>query len=434
MVFTSPKLNSEKTEGRVNWYPYYAGFSRNFVASSVDFLEENRTTSGALNIFDPWAGSGTSLCVAAEKGHNAWGLDLNPAMVVVAKARCLSKREKSSLEPIAKEIISLAKIAVNISSRLSIENDPLGEWFTRLASIHIRALANSIDKLLVDGQILDNFSISQRVSHFSDLASFYYVALFRAAKRFTSSFQGTNPTWLKQPKDANRINLNLGEVFIQFSKEVEDMIQLLETAPSDLSDLPGAVNVCVGNSTSPPAFTSQFDAIIGSPPYCTRIDYVMATAIELSTLGIGKDLRKKLRMTMMGTPLTSSQPPPDAKWGSTCLRFLEQVRKHSSKAASTYYTNFHISYFSRLYASISALSSQIRKDGYFIIVVQDSTFKGIRNDLASIVTEMAESRDFSSAKESHFVQSRSMGRINPKSKVWTSATSLPIESVIALRR
>ena len=33
----------------------------------------------------------------------------------------------------------------------------------------------------------------------------------------------------------------------------------------------------------------KFDAVIGSPPYCTRIDYVIATSIELAILGFGKD-------------------------------------------------------------------------------------------------------------------------------------------------
>ena len=44
-------------------------------------------------MLDPWNGSGTTTYAAAQLGHSSIWLDLNPVMVIVARARLLSPSE-----------------------------------------------------------------------------------------------------------------------------------------------------------------------------------------------------------------------------------------------------------------------------------------------------------------------------------------------------
>ena len=66
------------------WYRYYAGYSAGFVEQA---LKESAST--AKLVLDPWNGTGTTTVVAASKNVPAIGFDLNPALVVVSRARAI---------------------------------------------------------------------------------------------------------------------------------------------------------------------------------------------------------------------------------------------------------------------------------------------------------------------------------------------------------
>ena len=91
MLASSPSLpatvSCPKLPRHSKGYRYYAGYSRPFV---YDIL--SRWPSHAL-VLDPWNGSGTTTTVAAELGLECVGVDLNPAMVVVARAALISEED-----------------------------------------------------------------------------------------------------------------------------------------------------------------------------------------------------------------------------------------------------------------------------------------------------------------------------------------------------
>jgi hypothetical protein len=76
--------------------------------------------------------------------------------------------------------------------------------------------------------------------------------------------------------------------------------------------------------------------------------------------------------------------------GSTCNEFLASVGAHKSKASSGYYLKTHLDYFSKLSSSIDRIVTVMRPGAKAILVVQDSYYKDVHNDLPTIVSEMAE--------------------------------------------
>ena len=77
---TSPK--QPQPERQRDWYPYYAGFTEEFVS---EILREYVAKDAA--VLDPWNGSGTTTSACANRGLSSAGVDISPALTVIARAR-----------------------------------------------------------------------------------------------------------------------------------------------------------------------------------------------------------------------------------------------------------------------------------------------------------------------------------------------------------
>lgn len=192
LTILNPKRASQSRNGRAGWYPYYAGFSQNFAHS----LLSSANLKPNACIMDPWNGSGTTTSAAANLGFHAYGYDLNPVMVVISKARLLSKGNISSIQPITSDILKKARKNTHITSVLT---DPLCTWFTPSSARNIRRLEKAIQVLLIDVKDYQWLTHRQAIHDLSELAAFYYTALFRTVRIFLKPFFASNPTWIKKP-------------------------------------------------------------------------------------------------------------------------------------------------------------------------------------------------------------------------------------------
>ena len=116
----NPKRSSKIPTGREGWFPYYAGFSSDFATALI----RSASLPKAAWVLDPWNGGGTTTSAAAVLGRSSIGIDLNPVMVVAAKARVLCPREKGSLLPLLLRLLPrpLRKGYGAPSERLTISN------------------------------------------------------------------------------------------------------------------------------------------------------------------------------------------------------------------------------------------------------------------------------------------------------------------------
>ena len=84
-----------------SWYRYYAGYSAGFVEKA---LKEWAATTEL--VLDPWNGTGTTTVVAASKNVPAIGFDVNPALVVVSRARLLGAGVWASIDPLGEDVVA----------------------------------------------------------------------------------------------------------------------------------------------------------------------------------------------------------------------------------------------------------------------------------------------------------------------------------------
>jgi len=404
------------------WYPFYPCFSEGFAESVL--------TSAALEkkqwVLDPWNGSGTTTSKAALLGLNTFGYDLNPVMVLIAKARDLDCAEYSSLKPLSAEIVRKARRRCQIDSL-----DPLLTWLVPNSVSDFRGIEAAIQKLLIDDK--DYLDLNTRgVQGLSDLAAFFYVALFRALRISLEPFLTSNPTWVKKPKRlSSRLRPCGVEIRAIFKGEVEKMLPLV--VKNSRGATCGNRVLAVASSECLPLRDATVDFVLSSPPYCTRIDYAVATSPELAAIGqtFGSDFEKLRRQLIGNTTVSKLIADPSPELGPTCLTFLERLCKHETKASSTYYYKNHLQYFQSIRQSLSELGRVLRPEGRCVLVVQDSYYKDLHNDLPTMIAEMANRSDLGLHEKVDFPLSQTMAGINPRASEYRESFAA-VESVLVL--
>ena len=379
---------------------------------------------------DPWNGSGTTTSSAALNGCKAIGFDLNPVMAVVAKARLLPQHEVASITPLLADILKKAALARGGPDRA----DPLQIWFAPDAATAVRRIEQAAYRLLVsatdDGGALDS------IQDMSSLAAFFYVALFGAVRSLLRRFRGSNPTWITRPRTANsRTRPSASSVRESFASYVRHMVASSSLVAGDREYCGADSTIGVASSESLPLPRGTIDFVLSSPPYCTRIDYGVATSPELAMLGFRVDTRLgELRTRLIGTPtIRKDIPSPDEAWGSACLEVLERISSHPSKAAKGYYYKTYVQYFAAMEKSLSEVSRCLRRKGRCVLVVQDSYFKDVHIDLAAIFVEMALPVSLSLRRQIDFPISRTFGSVNSRSRNYRTASSAT-ESVLCFAK
>lgn len=422
----SPKRSADKSQRTSKTYSYYAGYSLSFAERLIQHapLDENAI------IFDPWNGSGTTTLAASLHNVESKGSDLNPVMIVVAKARMLRKLTSLSLIPIWTKIKAEAKKNSRVKS---LDGDPLTDWFSDNGVTSVRLIENAIKSHLVPESSTPLLS-PVSINNFSDIGAFFYVALFRVVGNYLKPFKTSNPTWLRRAKeDDEKLDLNLEQLIrlldVDIHGEIENRKEDLtktgfSTANSELT---------LGSSEAVALADNSVDLVLTSPPYCTRIDYAVATAAELAILGFHRKLGfAALRESLMGTttvPLFA--PDIQANWGKTCVQLLRKIAAHKSVASKSYYLKNHIAYFSSLQKSISEINRVLKPDGIVSFVVQDSVYKDIHNDLPLIVMEMSDALGLRNFQRDDFRPGVSISSINSRSRLYQPSGFRPTESVVS---
>ncbi len=391
-------------------YPYYAGFSRSFADAVIGSMGLRKTA----HIMDPWNGSGTTTLAATRLGYKASGIDINPIMMIVAKGKMLSKGEAPSLIPIYSEI---ALKSMEFIDQAQADDDPLLMWFDNKSVRSIRKIEKALQSILVDPNEYKHLVIRPGYGGLSGLASFFYIALFRTIKRFLKPFRVTNPTWIRRPnKKGKRISVSLKNLLKVFMQEIEEMkVALAQSEDQTINDkLPYLV---VASSENIPFDDQSVDFVLSSPPYCTRIDYAIATLPELAVFGYSASQIRELREKLIGTPtILTSRNESSIDWGSACNSFLDKVKNHASRASASYYYRNHCQYFHSAFGSIKEISRVLAAKSKCCLVVQDSFYKDIHNDLPKIYIEMARSHGLILASKTDFRTKTNMAGINPSIK------------------
>ena len=379
----SPKQSPAKD--RRDWYPYYAGFTEAFAIAVL-----TSHLSDATTVLDPWSGSGTTTATCIKSGVQSVGLDLNPAMTVIATGRLAPFPQQPPLRTLADQILETARE----STPGPDADDLLAHWVRPKTARRIRAIQSAIHSCLKSSQ--KTVTLHENISAVDQLpttACFFYCILFSTVRSLLTRFGTTNPMWLKPPASyRHRIAPSWKTLKTTFSVEFRRLSHRLTflTDPTLDNHLPFRT----GNAATLPFANDHFDAALTSPPYATRLDYVKGTLPELAVLGATERTVRKLRREATGSPVVRGQTGGDGHHIESpyARRTLAHIKSHPSKGSQSYYLPWMRNYLHHLQAGILEIDRVVKAGGTVGIVVQDSYYKGFHVNLQRIVVETLASR------------------------------------------
>lgn len=412
MLKTERWMASPKRRSRNEIFPFYAGFAESFVE---EIISNCKNTS---LLVDPWNGSGTTTTVGSRLGYPAIGFDINPAMLLIAKANLASRTDAYRAR---REFRSFLPSGLSTPQSVDVLND----WFKPSTSARIRSIATTI--LGTDAP--SRTTLQWLPYHRAVLM----VALFNTCKNIARSLATSNPTWLRRAEPSEGgIQVRRTTLLDQFTGEIDRLTAVLRQRDFKRLRTPALM---LADSRCLPLASSVADLIVTSPPYCTRIDYAVATALELAIAVPSKPSRRRaLRENSLGsTAVSKATPEVDPLWGSTCRRLLRAIYRHSSRASAGYYYKTHVAYFHGLFQSLNELRRILKRNAQAVVVVQDSYYKEVHNDLPAILTEMAAAAGLTLSSRSDFPVVRSMAAVNSASRSYRSAHSAT-ESALTLTK
>lgn len=279
-------FQANKTEVLHSWMKYREGFS----ASLVEALITELSIAPGDTIFDPFAGSATTLLVAKMLGINAVGIELLPHCHLAWEAKSAAfdynlaelRHVRELIEQTAPPGSGQKFPHLTITETAfpqQTEKDLMAytRWFETLAvSQNTKILCRFI--LM---SVLEEISYTRKDGQYLRWDSRAGKIEKQNQKRLT---QGKKPIQGIHKGDLPEVKRVL---FEYLSRIIIDIAKLQRDVP-----LPGRQKLVEGNTlyTLPSMAADQFATVITSPPYANRYDYTRTYALELAYLGVDEEI------------------------------------------------------------------------------------------------------------------------------------------------
>ncbi len=236
------------------WFRYSAGFSAEWVESVI--AQEKR--GGRVAVFDPFAGSGTTLVCAERMEVPSIGIEAHPFVVRVAKAKLGHHVDPAEYLRLTRSLADAARAHTGSTERYA---SLIRRCYSAPVLTELDQLRKAVEACKAPGPLLD-------------LAWLTLVAILRSV-----SHVGTAPWQYLLPNRRKRASTRPLEAFRVMAETVfNDMRGYICRGPA-AALIQGDARTCAG---VPDDFATL---VITSPPYANNYDYADATRLEMTFLG-----------------------------------------------------------------------------------------------------------------------------------------------------
>ena len=390
------------------WYDYVQGFDPGLAARKV---HEHATGEGCV-VLDPFCGSGTTLVAAQLLGCQAVGVDANPVMCLVSRAKTTWDAPLAQFGRRAGQVLAALELSVaedtDADAECAIPMRGVNKWFRPPV----------LREVIAARRILENLPrTDRRVRDLLRLA--YAKAMFESSQ--VSMCPGI--TFVKKPRPPLRTTLRrkLGTIAADLS-----LLRSLDlhTRPkaevhqADARDLSGVVE------------PDSVDLVFTSPPYPTDIEYTRQTRAELFFLGFIEDMddvRAIKKAMVRGSPKNIYKADNNerliADYPQIHAVSAAVDEKLKGKNWGWDYARAVREYFGDMLACLQELYRLLRPGGWALLVVGDQTCKGVMIPVTDILLKIGQDLGF----DDHYIEQVRERRST------THSMSLP-ENVLGLRK
>jgi len=341
------------------WYV----FPHSFTSELVHALIDDWGLGPKSHILDPFAGAGTTLLAAKERGVPATGYDLSPLAVFAARVK-LANYSLSRLEEAWK--------------RLQKDMDP-AQWNGAVKS-HPKLV-----KRALPGKLLGAFDALDRDIAALDASEaerdFFRLALLTTLPTYSRAV----PTggWLSWVKKRNGVATILSDLSNRVGCMIEDIRK---------GGLPRRAlwHVEQADARTLPDKARTYSAVITSPPYPNRHDYTRVFGVELMFGFLDWEDTRKLRYQTFESHPEAHPERPDATeyiQPHSLGRALTRIRKKTDEARIP---DMLKGYFLDMYLTLREMKRVCRSKARIAVVVGNARYYGESICVDQLTAEIGE--------------------------------------------
>jgi DNA modification methylase len=381
------------------WGPHgYHRYPAKFIPQLVRRIIESYSTADSL-IGDPFLGSATTGIEALRSGRVFWGADINPVALLISRAKChpvdpleikncwrrLDQRLEG-LSQIGRRALTAAEKAaiqaINIA-RASPE-ERLAYWFPTAHRAALEQLLRVITRL-----------------HNTAMRMFFLCAFSNILRGCSIWLSGST----KPQKDLTKI---LSDPVDSFRRQVRDMLRRNQLYWADLTAShlnPSTVSsLCaleLQDVRQLPLDDGQLDLVVTSPPYATCYQYLELH--QLTQLWFERHqiiAPNDLRHACIGGKGISTRDRDDAnsstgsKTADDALAKLARLCNGATATTVDREVRALRYYFQDMQAAISEMARVTARGKYLVLIIGDSTKRGINIPTSAALSEMAVAAGF----------------------------------------
>ena len=362
------------------WFRFSAGFSAQWAESVLD-----QHVSDAGVVCDPFAGSGTTLLAAQAAGMKSIGVENQPMLARIARAKLAWNVNPDVLAEAGLDVLSRAAGADSLST--VYEPPLLRKCYTPQVLSDLRSLQSAVLE-------------THKGQPYDEMLWLALVCILRVTSHVgTAQWQYILPKKTKAqsvpPYEAFRDMIG---VMVDDMRKVQGKVGAAPTSTLIEGDV---------RSTSD-LYQDTVDFVLTSPPYANNYDYADATRLEMTFLGdisSWSDLRSirsglvhssTQQMTVFdsGRALGSDKLEPIVKDLRPVYEELADVRQE--RAGKKAYHSMVVAYFYDMSSVWSILRGAVKPGGSACFVVGDSAPYGVHVPVEDWLGRLALGAGFSS--------------------------------------
>lgn len=363
-VIRSHTKTIAETLGRGSIHPFPARMAPGIALDALGGVKSR------LRVLDPMAGSGTVLAVARAKGHVAYGVDLDPLAVLLAKVWTQTV-DAAAVNDAAKRVLDRALLSMR--SRPARAAYPSGSdeetrafirfWFDTYARRQLTALSYAIGKVREDS-----------------VRDVLWCGFSRLI--ITKSAGASLAMDLSHSRPHKEFDTAPVKPFNRFLAAVQTVVA--NCPQLSQGDVGQPAVVSLGDARALPISDASIDLVLTSPPYLNAIDYMRCSKFSLVWMGYNIEELRKIRGESVGAE-AASDVALQSDWVASIIKGLKLTPRLSTRDNALL-----ARYVWDMGRSLSEVSRVLKDGGRAVYVVGDSTVRGtfVRN--SAIVSAVAE--------------------------------------------
>jgi hypothetical protein len=379
-----------------SWFGYVAGYDATFVRSVID---EYLPDQPDATVFDPYAGSGTTLVEAIDSGRDAIGTEINPFMAFVARNKTSWNTYPDNLENDARAFIDRVKPQVLSAfpnktldsfgsnavadARIEAKSDVpklanIENWYTDEVLEQLRILKGNITQ--IEGEGLKSLCLLAFASILVDVSNGGYDPSLGYRR------DSDGDIIENQANCARAFEEKLTQFVADVNEKVIDRTEPHGDAlviNSDGEEFAGLHDECV-------------DLLVTSPPYCNNMNYIRQTRPHLYWLDYWADRsRRKFEDNMMGSywQIVRNEEIEIEYPTDTLEAVTDEIRRQEperEELGGPGWARYVVRYFNDTGNALKQHYRLLSPDSYAVYVVGNSVIKGVNTPVGDILAEMVD--------------------------------------------